>query len=65
LYTIAFATTTDDVGLKLEKKMFGMETSIEEPSQTLVIGKLFLFLRLFISSSPCVDPLTWWCMHEG
>lgn len=64
-YTITFATTTDDARLKLEKKLFGMETSIEKPFQALIIGKLFLFMRLSIFSSPCVDPLTWWCMHEG
>jgi hypothetical protein len=23
-----------------------------------------LFRRVSIFSSPCVDPLTWWCMHE-
>jgi hypothetical protein len=66
LYTIAFATTTDDAGLELEKNMFGVEeASIEESSQASIIGELFLFMRLSISSSPCVDPLIWWCIHEG
>jgi len=65
LYTIAFATTIDDVGLELETNMFGVEASIKESSQALVIGELSLFMKLSISSSPCVDPVTWWCVHEG
>jgi hypothetical protein len=30
LYTIAFATITNDAKLELEKNMFGVEASIEE-----------------------------------
>jgi hypothetical protein len=31
----------------------------------LIIRKLFLYKRLFISSFACGDPLTWWHKHEG
>jgi hypothetical protein len=37
--------------LKKENNMFGVEVSMEEFSQALVITKLFLFYRLFISQS--------------
>jgi len=36
---------------KKENNMFGVEVSMEEFSQALVITKLFLFYRLFISQS--------------
>jgi hypothetical protein len=50
---------------KLEKNMFGAGVLNEESSWALVIGELSLFKRLSIPSSTCVDPLTWWQMHEG
>jgi hypothetical protein len=36
---------------KKEKKMFGVEASMEEFSHALVITKLFLFQRLSITQS--------------
>jgi hypothetical protein len=44
--------------------MLGVEISIEESFQALVIKKLFLFMKLSIPSFACVDPLAWWCIHE-
>lgn len=45
--------------------MVKVEASIKESSQALINGELFLLMGLSISSSPCVDQLTWWCLHEG
>jgi hypothetical protein len=45
--------------------MFGMGTSIEESSRTLISQELSMFKRLSISSSTCANLLTWWHMHEG
>ncbi len=45
------------MGLELEESIVG--ASIEKSSRTSVIRELF------ISSSACVDPLTWWHMYEG
>jgi hypothetical protein len=45
--------------------LFGVGALIEEFSQVLVRGELSLFRRLSILSFACVDPLTWWRMHEG
>jgi len=57
--------TIDVIRPKLEENMFGVGTSIEESSQTLVTGELSLFKRLFIPSSTCANPLAWRWMHEG
>jgi hypothetical protein len=51
--------------LEFEENMFGVGASIEESFQTLIIKELFMFGRLSIFSSTCVDPLTWWRMHKG
>jgi hypothetical protein len=58
-------TTIDVVGEEFEENMFGVEASIEESSRALVIGKLFLFRRLYVLPSTCVDPFTWRHIHEG
>ncbi len=47
------------MGLELEESICGVGASIEKSSRTSIIKKLF------ISSSACVDPLTWWHMYEG
>jgi hypothetical protein len=44
--------------------IFGVGASIEESSYAFVVGELSLFRRLFISFVTCVDPLTWWQIHE-
>jgi hypothetical protein len=41
---ITIITIVDDVGLELEKNMFGIGTSIEESYQTLIIGELSMFI---------------------
>ncbi len=61
---VATTTTTNDARLGLKENMFGIGVSIEESFQTLFIKELFLFKTLFISSSTCANPLTWWHMHE-
>jgi hypothetical protein len=63
--TTFIAKAIDVARPKLEENIFGAGGSIEESSQALVIGDLFLFRRLCISSSTCENPLSWWCMHEG
>jgi hypothetical protein len=45
--------------------MFGVKASIKESSHALVVGKLFLFKRLSIFPSTCVDLLSWWQSHEN
>jgi len=40
--------------------MFNVGASGEESFYVLVVGKLFLFKRLFIFASKCVDLLSWW-----
>ncbi len=45
--------------------MFGFGAYTEEPSQTLVITKFYLFYKVFIAQSLRVDPLVWWWAHEG
>jgi len=61
----AIAIIVDVVGEEFEKNMFGVGASIEESSHALVIGKLSMFKRLHVLPSACVDPLTWWHIHEG
>jgi hypothetical protein len=31
----------------------------------LVTRELFMFKRLLVLPFECVDPLAWWCTHEG
>jgi uncharacterized Tic20 family protein len=38
---------------------------MEKSSRTLVVGELFLFRRLFIPLSKCLDTLAWWHTHES
>jgi hypothetical protein len=38
--------------------MFGVEVSMEESSCSLVIGELYLIIRLFILPYACGDPLS-------
>jgi hypothetical protein len=58
------ATIVDVEGEEFEENMFSVEASIEESSRALVIGELSLFRRLSVLPSTCVDPFTWWCIHE-
>jgi hypothetical protein len=37
---------------------------MEKSSHALVIGELSLFKRLLVSPLTCIDPLTWWQIHE-
>ncbi len=58
----------DEPTLHIEKKdnnMFSVGTSMEESSQALIIIKLFIFQRLFIPPSMCVDLLAWWWTQKG
>jgi len=48
-----------------EGNMFGVKASIKESSHALVVGKLFLFKRLSIFPSTCVDFISWWQSHEN
>ncbi len=52
---ITLVVVVNFVGPKfeLEKNMFGVGVSIEEPSRTLIIGELSLFKRFSIPSSVC------------
>ncbi len=47
-----------------DNNIFGVNVSIEESSYVFVVGKLYLFKRLFIIPTACVDPLALWCIHE-
>jgi hypothetical protein len=38
---------------------------MEESSCAVVIRKLFLFWRLYIPLSKCVDPFAWWWTHQS
>jgi hypothetical protein len=40
--------------------MFGVGASMEESSHALVIGKLYVYMRLFILPFACVDSLSCW-----
>jgi hypothetical protein len=44
--------------------IFNVGASMEETSCALVVAELYLFMRLSISLVTCVDPLTWWQIHE-
>jgi hypothetical protein len=63
--TFVDVVTIDVVGEEFEKNMFGVGASIEESSCALIIKKLSMFKRLPILPFACVDPLAWWCIHEG
>jgi hypothetical protein len=41
-----------------DNNIFGVGTSMEEPSRALVVGKLSLFRRLYVTPTTCVDPLS-------
>ncbi len=47
-----------------DNNIFGVNVSIEKHSYVFVVGELYLFKRLFIVPTSCVDPLVWWCIHE-
>ncbi len=55
----------DVVGEKFDENMFGVGASIDESSCALVTRELFMFKRLLVLPFECVDPLAWWCTHEG
>ncbi len=42
-----------------------MDASTEKSSHALVVGELFLFKKLFVTLTTCVDPLAWWQIHES
>jgi len=44
--------------------IFGVGASIKESSCAFIVGELSLFKRLSMSLVTCVDPLTWWRIHE-
>ncbi len=48
-----------------ETDMFGVGAFMEKNSWALIARELFLFWRLAISPPMCVDPFTWWKIHEG
>jgi hypothetical protein len=45
--------------------MFGVGVSMEEFPCVLIIGKLFLFKRLFIFPYAGANFLFWWWSHEN
>jgi hypothetical protein len=47
-----------------DNNIFGVGASMEESSLALVVGELSLFRRLCVCLVTCVDPLTWWQIHE-
>jgi hypothetical protein len=53
------------VGEEFEENMFGVGSSIEESSHALVTRELFMFKKLPSLPFVYVDPLAWWCIHEG
>jgi hypothetical protein len=56
----ACATKIDVPNSQFEEgNTFGVKASMEESSHVLV-GKIYLFKRLSILPSTCVDPLSWW-----
>jgi hypothetical protein len=50
--------------IEKDNNIFGVGTSMEESSCTLVVGELSLFKNLFITPITCVDPLASWRIHE-
>jgi hypothetical protein len=50
---------------KEEVEIFGVGESMEESSYALVTKKLFIFWRLSIPLSKCVNPFAWWWSHES
>jgi hypothetical protein len=58
LIAITSVATCEFVGpeFELEENMFSVGASIEQSSQTIIIGELSLFKRLSIPSFACVDP---------
>ncbi len=56
--------TTIKIG-KEDTNIFGVGISMEESSCAIVTRRLFLFWRLYIPLSKCVDPLAWWWTHES
>jgi hypothetical protein len=48
-----------------ETDMFGVGAFMEKNSWALIARELFLFWRLAITPPMCVDPFTWWKIHEG
>jgi hypothetical protein len=44
--------------------IFGVGASMKKSSHAFVVGELFLFKRLHVTPITCVDPLTWWPIHE-
>jgi hypothetical protein len=53
------------VGEEFGENMFGVKASIVESSCALFSRELSLFKRLSILPFACVDPFTWWRIHEG
>jgi hypothetical protein len=47
-----------------DNNIFGVGTSMEEASRALVVGELSLFRRLYVTPTTCVDPFSWWWIHE-
>ncbi len=47
-----------------DNNIFYVATFIEESSCALV-GELYLFRRLFLTTVACVNPLVLWCNHES
>jgi hypothetical protein len=54
---VEVVVSIDGLPIKEETNMFGVGAPVEESSQTLVIGELFLFQRLAILPSMCANPL--------
>jgi hypothetical protein len=51
--------------IKEDNYIFGVNASIKKSPCALVVGELYLFKRLFITPTTCVDPLTWQQIHES
>jgi hypothetical protein len=60
-----FRITEPNEQLEDDIKIFGVGTFVEESSQALVTGELFLFRRLHVPPIACEDPFAWWHINEG
>jgi hypothetical protein len=51
--------------IEKDNNIFGVGTFIEEFSHALLVGKLSLVIRLFITFVVCANPLVWSQIHES
>ncbi len=66
---VVYASTAIEVatvvGEEFEENMFGVKALIVESSCALFSRELSLFKKLYVLPFACVDPFTWWHIHEG